>query len=325
MWTVAAGLAKPDDLLFSNGSLYVALLGSGAIELISPGQSTLTLPVRIPVVEGMAIIGRRFYAAGQQQDAVYEVSGSELRTVIQLSPVPGQDGVDGIAVQDGRLIVPDSPRGVVDWVDPGTGALTRQVGGFVRPTGAWPLPDGSVVIADEYGNAAVKVAPDGTKSFLVRRLPIVDDVAADSQGAVFAVTPVITGGRLVQLVGGGAVRDLADRLLAPQGLAVDGADNLYLSEEDGGRVDLLIRTFKLVPLQTVADSSTQPVCVDVARAAGFNDPVSLDAGPGMEVVQQPGTGSTGAILVTGCRQAPCVLMARSGNRIDRLWVNAQAA
>jgi hypothetical protein len=323
LWTIASGLNQPDDVLFADGKLLVALLGAGTIQVMTPGAPTTTLPVHIPSVEGMVYIGSGLYAGGQAQDLVDEIDGNQLRTVIQLVPVAGQDGVDGIGAQNGSLIVPDSPHGVIDWVDPASGHVTRQLGGFVRPTGVWPNPDGSLLVADEFGNAAYTIAPDGSRSTLVRNLPIVDDIAQDSQGAVFVVTPAASGGRLAQLVNGSA-QDLASRLGAPQGLAVDGADNLYFTEEDAGRVDLLIRTFKLVPLQAVADSSTQPVCVDVSRASGFADEVTLEGSAGLQVVQQPGAGSRGALLVTGCQTSPCPLTAISGSRRDTLWIQAHA-
>jgi hypothetical protein len=323
LWTIAAGLDQPDDLLFANGSLLVGVLGAGRILVLAPGRAPEQLPVQIPAVEGMVYIGEHLYAAGQAQDVVDEISGSQVRTVLQLQPVPGRDGVDGITAQGGQLVVPDSPHGVVDWVDPATGHVTRQVGGFDRPTGAWPASDGSLLVADEYGNAAVRVAPDGGRSYLVRGLPIVDDIAQDSQGSIFVATPVVTGGRLSQLAGGAAT-DVVSHLAAPQGIAVDGADNLYVSEEDAGRVDLLVRTFKLIPLAPVPDSPVQPVCVDLVRAAGFSGDVALSGDAGLRVVQQPGTGGQGAILVTGCRPDPCRLTATSGGRTDTLWVQAQA-
>lgn len=323
LWTIASGLKQPDDLLFSGGKLLVALLGPGVIEVLTPGGPTATLPVHIPSVEGMVYIGSKLYAAGQAQDVVDEIDGDQLRTVLQLVPVPGLDGVDGIGAQGGLLIVPDSPRGVIDWVDPASGRITRQLGGFVRPTGVWPALDGALLVADEFGNAAYRIAPDGSRTALVHGLPIVDDIAEDSQGSVFVVTPAASGGRLAQLVNGSAV-DLASRLRAPQGLVVDSADNLYFSEEDAGRVDLLIRNFKLVPLQTIADSPTQPVCVDIARAAGFTGAVTLQGSTGLRVVQQAGEGNRAAVLVTGCQASPCQLTADSGTRHDTLWIQAQA-
>ena len=321
IWTVASGLDEPDDLLFSDGRLLIGQLGAGTIQVLTPGGATTTLPVHISSVEGMTSINGKLYAAGQAEDVVDEIEGNQLRTVIRLSPVPGQDGVDGIGAQGGQLVVPDSPRGVIDWVDPGSGRITRQIAGFVRPTGVWATADGSLLVADEYGNAAYRIGLDGSRSVLVRGLPNVDDIAQDSMGFVFVVTPSASGGRLAQLQDGRA-NDLASQLAAPQGIVVDGADNLYFSEENAGRVDLMIRTFKLVPLTGVQESQTQPVCIDVARASGFGDPVRLDGSAGLEVVQQPGSGTQGAVLVHGCASAPCSLTASSGSRSDRLWISS---
>lgn len=322
IWTIASGLNRPDDLLVSDGTLLVAVLGTGSIEALSPGLPPTALAGHVQTIEGMVYLGGNLYVAGQAQDAIYELTAGQARLVLQLNPVPGQDGVDGIAAADGMLIVPDSPRGVIDWVDPSTGRITKQVGGMVRPTGVFVTPGGSLLVADEYGNAALELAPDGSRTYLVRGLPIVDDIAQDSQGNVFVVTPVITGGRLVQIAPG-PLKDLADGLLAPQGLAVDGADNLYFSEEDAGRVDLVIRTFKLVPLRPVRDSASQPVCVDVVRAPGFDAPITLLSSPGVTVVTQPGLGNQAAVLVSGCVTTPCALTAVSGTWHDVLSLQAQ--
>jgi len=320
--TIATGLDQPDDLLFASGTLLVAVLGSGHIEAFAAGRAPAQLSVHIPAVEGMAVIGTQLYAAGQIQDVVDRVSGAQLTSVLKLNPVPGQDGVDGIGAQGGELVVPDSPRGLIDWVDPETGHITKQIGGFVRPTGVWAAADGSLLVADEYGNAAIRIGADGSRTYLARNLPIVDDIAQDSVGAIFVVTPAASGGRLVQLLGS-RTNDLADHLKAPQGLALDQADNLYFSEEDAGRVDLLIRTFKLIPLSAISDSATQPVCIDVQRAIGFTGSIELHPSSGLQVVRQPGLGTRGAILVTGCRNQACQLIASSGARIDLLWIRAQ--
>jgi len=319
IWTVATGLDQPDDLLYNNGSLLVGVLGSGSIEVLAPGAATTTLPIHLSELEGMVYIGANLYVAGQAQDAVFEWQGAtRLQKVIQLNPVAGQAGVDGIGTQNGELIVPDSPRGVVDWVDPMNGSIQKHVGGFTRPTGAWPTRDGALLVADEYGNAAVRLAANGTRGDLVRNLPIVDDVVQDSRGDNFAVTADASGGRLVQLVNG-STRDLADRLQAPQGLAIDGPDNLYFSEAGAGRVDLLIRAFKLVPRRAGAPSSTQPVCIDIERAAGFNDAITLEGTGGVHVLEQPGAGTRGAVLLMGCTgTSPCGVTALSGTRRDVL-------
>jgi DNA-binding beta-propeller fold protein YncE len=318
LWTIASGLNQPDDLLFHDGQLYVGELGAGGIDVMAPGRPSQRLPLSIPEAEGIAFIGSTMYVADQQNDRVDAVEGNQVRTLIQLTPVPGQDGVDGIAALGNQVVVPDSPRGVVDFVDT-SGQVVRSVGGFSRPTGAWPMPDGSVLIADENAAAVVRLAPDGTRTYLTRSFPIADDVVADSAGNVFAVAPVATGGRLTQVVGG-SLHDLASRLAAPQGLALDDAGNLYFSEEGAGRVDLLIRSFKIEPLASPTPVPGHALCIDVLRAPGFTGDIELSGTGGLQVTQQPGAGTQGAVLPSSCRQSPCQVVARGGGGSDALWL-----
>src|SRR5207244_3070407 len=124
------------------------------------------------------------------------------------------------------------------------------------------MSDGSALIADENAGAVVRVAPDGVKTYLTWSFPIADDVAADAGGNVFAVNPVASGGRLAQITGG-AANDVIRRLAAPQGLAVDDAGNLFLSEESAGRVELLVRTFKIEPQANTTAAPGHPLCIDI--------------------------------------------------------------
>jgi hypothetical protein len=319
LWTIASGLNQPDDLLFHEGRLYVGELGAGVIDSLAPGEPSQRLPVTIPLTEGMAFIGPTMYVADQRNDRVDAVEGSQVRTFLQLAPVRGVDGVDGIAAAGNQLVIPDSPHGVVDWVDQAA-HVVRSVGGFARPTGAWPMPDGSVLVADENAGAVVRVARDGSRTYLTRGFPIADDVAVDAGGNVFAVNPVAGGGRLAQIAGDG-VHDVVSRLAGPQGVVVDDAGNLFLSEEDAGRVDLLVRSFKIEPLANASPVPGHALCIDIFRAPGFGGDVELTGSAGLQVVQQPGTGSRGAALVTGCHSAPCQVVARSGSASDVLWIS----
>jgi hypothetical protein len=317
-WVLAAGLDQPDDLLFRNGQVLVGELGSGHLATVAPGLPLEQSTWSVPMAEGIAFIGSREFVADQKDDRVVEIIAGVARKFLQLQPVAGKDNLDGLATQNDVLLVPDSPHGNLLWVS-GNGQVTRTLGGFTRPTGAWPLPDGSLLVADEDGGDAVKIAPDGTRTFLVQGLPIVDDVAADSQGRVFVVTPVVSGGRLAELVGGKAV-DLAGGLLAPQGLGFDGADNALVTESAAGRLDLLIRTFKLVPSGSTP-AAGQPLCVHLQRAPGFTADVHLD-GKGWQVLGQPGAGDVGEILAGPgpCPAGGCSITASSGTLTDTLWI-----
>jgi hypothetical protein len=299
---------------------YVGQLGSGQVATVKPGLPVSQSTYVVPMAEGIAFLGDRMFVADQRNDRVDEIVGGQPQTFLQLQPVAGKDNVDGIGVQGDQLLVPDSPNGNLLWVD-GSGKVTRTVGGFNRPTGAWPLPDGSVLVADEYGNAAFAVAPDGSRTVLVQGLPIVDDVAADAQGHIFVITPVTSGGRVAELVGGRAT-DIAGNLLQPQGLGFDAAGNVLASETSANRLDVFIRTFKLVPVGG-KPAPGQPVCVSIFRAPGFSGDVRLTAGSGVEVVRQPGVGDQGEVLIqpsADCASVGCVVTATSGALADSIWI-----
>jgi len=121
-------------------------------------------------------------------------------------------------------------------------------------------------------------------------------------------------------VSGGQAHDLVGKLLEPQGIAFDAAGNVFVSESAAGRVDLAIRSFKLVPLGTAHPAAGQPLCISLVRAPGFSEPVELAGDASLRVVRQPGAGNQGEVLVSGCQAAPCRLTASSGTRSDSLWI-----
>lgn len=322
---LAAGLNQAEDLLVQGDQVLVGEFGSGQIVRLGDGApvgGVDVLPAHVPEVEGLAAIGSTLYAADQADDRIVTVSGGQVTPFYQLQPVRGLEGVDGIAAAGSTLIVPDSPRGVVLFIGQ-DGQVQRRVGGFARPTGAWPLPDGSVLIADENAASVSRLAPDGTRQTLATGVPLADDVVQDAAGRVYAIS--IGNNDLVQ-VANGAGTPVASGLKQPQGLGVDGAGNLVVTEYDAGRVDSVVMTFELQPPLATGPSlgPNQPLCVQLDRAPGFQDPVSIEPGAGYRVVQQPGTGSQGSILPTGCT-GPCRVQvtASSGARTSTLTVAYQ--
>jgi hypothetical protein len=311
---LATGLAQPDDVLVDGDQVLVGELGTGHIARVggdAPVGGVDRLPVSIPVVEGIARVGGTLLAADQADDRVVTVRGSDVATFLQLQPVRGLDGVDGIAAAGSTLLVPDSPRGTVLFVGP-DGQVQRRVGGFARPTGVWPLADGSVIVADENGGTVVQVAPDGGRQTLVSGLPLADDVVADAAGHVYAIS--INGGRLVQVAGGRAV-DVASSLQSPQGLGIDQAGNLLVTESGIGRLDAVVTTFAPQPATPGGPMLVpgQSLCVRLVRVQGFQDPVEIAPGPGYTDIEQPGSGSEGSVVPTGCSgQCRVQVTVRSG-------------
>lgn len=306
---LVVGIANPDDLLWSGEQLYIGDVLAGRIRLVIAGRDLQTLPVSIPAVEGMTVFNSSLYAASQTGDRVVSVSGSPTTTVVQLSPVRGVDGVDGIASTSSGLIVPDSARGTVLLTN-GNGQVVRTVSGFTRPTHALLTPDGSLMVADENAGEVVSVAPQGERTIIARGLNSVDDLALAADGALLAITEA-SPGRLVE-IRGGQVTDIATALATPQGLALDDAGNILISEASAGRVDVLVRTLRALPLSgAVAPHSV--ACISIERAAGFAGDVQLTASPGVRVVQQPGPGSEAVVVVDGCAPTPCHISAHSGS------------
>jgi hypothetical protein len=315
---LASGLDEPDDLLVQGGQVLVGELGSGRVARVggdAPVGAPERLPVKVPVVEGLAVIGGTLYAADQADDRVVTVHGSQTATFLQLRAVPGVEGVDGIAAQGSTLVVPDSPHGTVLFVDQG-GRVVRRAGGFARPTGPWPLADGSVLIADENAGAVERLAPDGGRAVLAGGVPLADDVAEDGRGTVYAIS--IADGSLVRVAGDRPV-DVAAGLGEPQGLGLDGAGNPIVTEYSRGRLDAVVTSFKLQPPLPggPALAPRQPLCVALDRAPGFTAPVEIRPGPGYTVLRQPGAGSQGSVLPSGCSgQCRLTLTAASGGAAD---------
>ncbi len=314
MLTLAVGLDGPDDLLAlpdlsgSTGDrLLVGELTAGRVAMLGGSAGASLLPGRVPTVEGLAQVGGVLYAADQRDDRIVRLGADgSARTVLQLQPVPGLEGVDGLG-SDGRdLLVPDSPRGQVLVVDT-TGRVLRRIGGFARPTGAWALPDGSLLVADENGGQVVRVSPDGARTVLARGLTGADDVVASADGTVWSIG--IGGGVLARIDGGHAVT-VASGFGHPQGLAVDAAGTLDVADLATGVVSAVVTRMALPAAAAVTVAPGRPLCVELVRAPGFSGPVALSVGPGGRVVSTLGTGTRGAVVPPPC-PGRCTLLVRA--------------
>ena len=116
------------------------------------------------------------------------------------------------------------------------GKSVRQLAsGLARPTGAWAESDGNLLIADENGNAIVRLHPDGSLE-QIASLPVPDDVIEDANGNIFVVT---IGDNAVHVITAQNKEDviLADGLIDPQGIIFDRDGNLIVT--DSGHRQLL--------------------------------------------------------------------------------------
>ena len=304
---MASGLNGPDDLLYvaSDGSVLVGEHGNGHLDRITaPGQVT-RLPQVVPEAEGIAMLGDTIYVADQYNARVVQLTDAGVKTLIQLQPVASGENLDGIAANGGLIVVPDSPHGVVLFVDP-SGKVVRRDGGYSRPAGAWANTHGAGgpwLIADENASAVFALLNAGGHSVVARGLPGADDVVRTDDGQVVVTLPGL--GRVYDVT---TKTNLATGVRNPQGLDLSGAQNLLLTESDSGRVLMLVRTFALeVPSGTVQLQPGQPVCVGVLRGPGYAADVTVHEVVGGIPVSDPGGGNQAEIVPSPCHQASCTL------------------
>ncbi len=108
---------------------------------------------------------------------------------MELENKTGKPGVDGI-VRDpatGDIIVPDSPNGRVLRVSADALRIRVIATGLVRPAGAAIERDGSIIVADENGNAVPHLRADGRFESL-GHFATPDDVAIDAAGNIFVAS-----------------------------------------------------------------------------------------------------------------------------------------
>ncbi|HEX6548316.1 MAG TPA: hypothetical protein VF134_06205 [Candidatus Dormibacteraeota bacterium] len=298
-------------------TLLVGEQGSGRIATLNDPQGRDHLTGSVPLVEGIARIGADLYVGDQQSDRVVVLNpDGSLRPFLQLQPVAGVEGVDGIYSDGKQLLVPDAARGRVLWVST-DGQVQRTVTGFVRPVSAWPLADGSVLIAEENGGRVSRVAPDGSKSVVATGIPLADE-AATSGDRTYAVS--ITNGTLVDIGHGNLVSGFKEI----QGLEIDHAGNPVASDRGAGKVILAVTSFRLLPqgAAPAAVAGDQAICIDLARGSGFAGAIELAPGKGYRVLKSPAGGNQGEVVADGSCSGDCMVgvKATSGTLTDTLWL-----
>ena len=304
MLLLASGLNGPDDLFFypEDGTVLVGEHGDGHLARVSPTGVT-RLPQVVPEAEGITEIGGVTYVADQFHARVVALTATDVRTVIQLQPVASGDNLDGISADDKGtgLVVPDSPHGVVLFVDT-NGHITGRLGGFSRPAGSWP-EEGGYLIADENASAVFEIK-NGRAARIASNLPGVDDaVRSPIDGHVLAILPAAGSLRDVS-----AGKNVATGLRNPQGLGFDGAGNVLVTESDSGRLDLVVTSFALeVPVGVVQLAPGQGVCFRMTRAPGNADALTIHEAVGALPLTDPGTGSSGEVVPARCFLPVCMV------------------
>src|SRR5947209_6961839 len=115
--TIAVVGGQPDDITVDNrGRLVWGDLATNMVDRLQGGR-VVTVARGISVPEGIVVLPNgSLIVAEQGRDRILRLNGRGGSTVLYtLSPVAGQEGVDGIGRDPttGDLLVPDSPRGTI--------------------------------------------------------------------------------------------------------------------------------------------------------------------------------------------------------------------
>ncbi len=240
---LAKNLPGPDDLLLApDGSIYISDISTGVIQEYRPDGSLQVLVAGLSVPEGMLILpdGSLLIAEqGKNRLVRYDPATQKLTPFLTLTNPSGQEGVDGIALDNHlpdapTIIIPDSPIGTVLRASLDGQSVTVIAGSFARPTGAWVEADGSILVTDENGAALKRIRPDGKVEKLAD-LSVPDDVIEDTAGNIFVVT-IGDGAVHVIPASGGPERVLIDGLSSPQGIILDADGNLVVTDPGNHRL-----------------------------------------------------------------------------------------
>lgn len=235
---LANNLPEPDDLVLGpDGSIYISDVTAGTIQQYTPDGQLNRILSNLSSPEGMAFLpdGSMIIAEqGKNRLIRYDFQIQSLTPFLDLPNQTVNLGVDGILWDGTNLIVPDSPNGTVLEVSSDGRTVHQLVSGLTRPTGAWMEPTGSLLIADEYGNAVFRLQPDGTLE-KITDFSIPDDVIADADGNIFVIT---LGDDAVHVLMAGTHQDmiLVSGLNQPQGIIFDADGNLIVTDSGNHRL-----------------------------------------------------------------------------------------
>ncbi len=242
MVVLAQGLNSPDDLaLAPNGTIYFSDTGKGTIEQLNSNGTTSTVVTGLMEPEGIVNLpDGSLIVVEQGKNRLLLVHPSQPPvTWLTLENKTGQAGVDNLIrdAKTGDLIIPDSPNGRILRV-----TMDKKVSvlatGFVRPTGVDVESDGSLIVADEFGNTVKRVHPDGRAESL-GRFAEPDDVVVDREGNIFVASLADNSIRRITRTGISSAAG-ASALIAtihnPQGMILEADGNLIVAEPGLNRI-----------------------------------------------------------------------------------------
>jgi sugar lactone lactonase YvrE len=237
---LAAVPGGPDDLAAGpRGSLYISLIGAGAVVQRTAGGRLRTIAAGLSAPEGIAVEpDGTLVVAEQGRNRLLHVDPlhSFVRPLVSLPNATSRAGVDGIGLdgRDGTLLIPDSPNGRLLRVSLDGRRVSVLAAGLGRPVGVAVARDGAAVVVDETLNGAYRVVPGRAPVRFGGRLSIPDDIVPDGAGGFYVTC--LGDSSLRHLSATGATTLVAAGLPNPQGLVRLPNGTLVVAEEDANQL-----------------------------------------------------------------------------------------
>ena len=233
-----ARVKKADDVMVdSNGNVWVSTVGGHQVIELSPAGTVVQAFADPQYPEGMVQLSPTTMALGNQrsdQVVVFDMTTGASKLWVQLTP--NGLGVDGLGIEPGMLLLPDSSQGNLDTVPlpPFTGSPVTIATGLGRPVDATPVGDGTLLVSVENPPGLDLVNPATGTVSPAAQFSSTDDVVvrngiayvADNGGGTMSAVTLSTG----------AVNTLVTGVKAPQGLAMRADGTFLLVDEKSGDI-----------------------------------------------------------------------------------------
>jgi sugar lactone lactonase YvrE len=233
-----ARVRKADDVMVdSSGNVWVSSPARRVVTELSPAGAVVHVFADRQAPEGMVQLSPSTMAlANQRSDQVVVFDTTTGASTLWVQLTPNGLGVDGIGMEPGMLLVPDSAQGNLDTVPlpPFSGGPVTVATGLGRPVDATPVGDGTLLVSVENPPGLDRVNPTTGAVSPAANFTSTDDVVV-SNGIAYVAD---NGGGTMSAVtlSSGTVNTLVTGVKAAQGLAMRADGTFLVTDEKSGDI-----------------------------------------------------------------------------------------
>jgi hypothetical protein len=233
-----AHVKKADDVMVdSNGNVWVSNVGGHDVTELSPAGTVVHVFADPQNPEGMVQLSASTMALANQksnQVVVFDTTTGASTLWVQLTS-KGL-GVDGLGMEPGMLLLPDSAGGNLDTVPlpPFSGAPVTVATGLGRPVDATPVGDGTLLVSVENPPGLDRVNPMTGTVTAAANFSSTDDVVF-SNGIAY-VADNGSGTMSAVTLSSGTVNTLVTGVKAAQGLAMRPDGTFLIVDQKSGDI-----------------------------------------------------------------------------------------